>query len=130
MAAGGVRPPRQPKSKSTSRRQGSAAIQHMMVTTLAPDGTPMSGQQFMEMLFGKLPEFFKTRPNARPLSAPDPPANLTGWTRRKSFGSDKLADNAKIIDAKKGDLFACLAYVRYALPTSPRRRATPRRRLR
>src|SRR6185436_16741454 len=35
-------------------------IQHMMCTTFwHPDGTPMSAQQFMEMLFGKLPEFFK-----------------------------------------------------------------------
>ncbi len=35
-------------------------IQHMMATTFwHPDGTPMSAQQFMEQLFGKLPEFFK-----------------------------------------------------------------------
>src|SRR5208337_2933184 len=35
-------------------------IQHMMCTTFwHPDGTPMSAQQFMELLFGKLPEFFK-----------------------------------------------------------------------
>jgi type I restriction enzyme R subunit len=34
-------------------------IQHMTVTSFwHPDGTPMSAQQFMEMLFGKLPEFF------------------------------------------------------------------------
>jgi type I restriction enzyme, R subunit len=34
-------------------------IQHMMCTTFwHPDGTPMSAQQFMEMLFGTLPEFF------------------------------------------------------------------------
>ena len=36
------------------------AIQHMVATTFwHADGTPMSAQQFMEMLFGKLPEFFK-----------------------------------------------------------------------
>jgi type I restriction enzyme R subunit len=35
-------------------------IQHMMCTTFwHPDGTPMSAQQFMELLFGKLSEFFK-----------------------------------------------------------------------
>jgi hypothetical protein len=35
-------------------------IQHMMMTTFwHPDGTPMSAQQFMELLFGKLPEFFR-----------------------------------------------------------------------
>ncbi len=35
-------------------------IQHMMCTSFwHPDGTPMSAAQFMEILFGKLPEFFK-----------------------------------------------------------------------
>ena len=40
-------------------------IQHMVCTTFwHPDGTPMSAQQFMELLFGKLPEFFKRRSRA------------------------------------------------------------------
>jgi len=30
-----------------------------------PDGTPMSAQQFMEMLFGKLPEFFDNEAEAQ-----------------------------------------------------------------
>src|SRR2546426_1123243 len=35
-------------------------IQHMVATTFwHTDGTPISAQQFMEMLFGKLPEFFR-----------------------------------------------------------------------
>ena len=39
-------------------------IQHMMCTTFwHPDGTPMSAQQFMEMLFGKLPSFSRTKPS-------------------------------------------------------------------
>jgi type I restriction enzyme R subunit len=37
-------------------------IQHMMSTTFwHSDGTPMSAQQFMELLFGRLPEFFQGR---------------------------------------------------------------------
>jgi type I restriction enzyme R subunit len=36
-------------------------IQHMVGTTFwHPDGYPISAQQFMELLFGKLPEFFKS----------------------------------------------------------------------
>ena len=43
-------------------------IQHMMATTFwHPDGTPMSAQQFMELLFGKLPEFFKDEAELRAL---------------------------------------------------------------
>jgi hypothetical protein len=47
-------------------------IQHMMMTSFwHPDGTPMSSQQFMEMLFGKLPEFFHNEAELRTLwSAP------------------------------------------------------------
>ncbi len=41
-------------------------IQHMMMTTFwHPDGTPMSVQKFMKMLFGKLPEFFKNEDELR-----------------------------------------------------------------
>src|SRR5262249_49261651 len=44
------------------------AIQHMVATTFwHPDGTPMSAQQFMESLFGKLPEFFKDEDELRAL---------------------------------------------------------------
>src|SRR5687767_6644186 len=44
------------------------SIQHMMFTTFwHPDGTPMLAQQFMEMLFGKLPEFFTSEEELREL---------------------------------------------------------------
>jgi hypothetical protein len=48
-------------------------IQHMMATSFwHPDGTPMSAKQFMEALFGKLPEFFKDEDELRSLwSKPD-----------------------------------------------------------
>ena len=43
-------------------------IQHMTMTSFwHPDGTPMSAQQFMEMLFGKLPDFFKDEHELRTL---------------------------------------------------------------
>src|SRR5580700_4368255 len=48
-------------------------IQHMMMTSFwHPDGTPMSAHQFLEMLFGRLPEFFKDEAELRTLwSDPD-----------------------------------------------------------
>ena len=43
-------------------------IQHMMATSFwHPDGTPMHTQQFLEALFGKLPEFFKNEAELRAL---------------------------------------------------------------
>ena len=93
-------------------------IQHMMATTFwHPDGTPMSAQQFMELLFGKLPEFFKDEAELRALwSAPETRKKLLLGLAERGFGGEQLAEMQKIIDAEKSDLFDVLAYVAYALP--------------
>ncbi len=76
----------------------------------------MSAQQFMEMLFGKLPEFFKDEAELRALwSAPDTRAEALAGLAEKGFGSEQLAEMQKIIDAEKSDLFDVLAHVAYAL---------------
>ncbi len=94
------------------------AIQHMTMTTFwHPDGTPMSAQQFMEMLFGKLPDFFKDEEDLRTLwSAPDTRAKLLEGLAECGFGRDQMTEMQAIIDAEKSDLFDVLAYVAYALP--------------
>ncbi|TAJ94112.1 MAG: DEAD/DEAH box helicase [Gammaproteobacteria bacterium] len=93
-------------------------IQHMMATTFwHPDGTPMSAQQFMEMLFGKLPDFFQSEAELRRLwSNPETRARLLVGLAEKGFGHNQLAEMQKIIDAENSDLFDVLAYVAYALP--------------
>jgi type I restriction enzyme R subunit len=97
-------------------------IQHMMSTTFwHPDGTPMSAQQFMEELFGKLPEFFKDELGLRALwIVPDTRAKLLQGLAEKGFGSEQLAEMQRIIDAEKSDLFDVLAYIAYASPTLTR----------
>ena len=91
-------------------------IQHMMATTFwHPDGTPMSAQQFMELLFGKLPDFFHNEDELRKLwSSPDTRTKLLEGLAEKGFGHDQLAEMQKIIDAEKSDLFDVLAHVAYA----------------
>jgi type I restriction enzyme R subunit len=93
-------------------------IQHMMMTSFwHPDGTPMSAQQFLEMLFGKLPEFFKDEDELRALwSAPDTRAKLLEGLAEKGFGPDQMAEMQRIISAEKSDLFDVLAHIAYALP--------------
>ncbi|MFH1019012.1 MAG: DEAD/DEAH box helicase family protein [Pseudomonadota bacterium] len=93
-------------------------IQYMMMTTFwHPDGTPMSSRQFMELLFGKLPDFFKDEAELRAIwSAPDTRKKLLQGLAEKGFGHDQLAEMQKIIDAEKSDLFDVLAHVAYALP--------------
>jgi type I restriction enzyme R subunit len=116
---------REPAAEYSKRQQikisladGKArTIQHMMVTSFwHPDGTPMSAQQFMETMFGKLPAFFKDEDELRALwSAPDTRRKLLEGLAEKGFGRDQLAEMQKIIDAEKSDLFDVLAHVAYAL---------------
>jgi type I restriction enzyme R subunit len=93
-------------------------IQHMMVTSFwHPDGTPISAHQFLEMLFGKLPEFFRNEAELRTLwSDPDTRAKLLRGLAEKGFGWEQMAEMQRIIDAENSDLFDVLAHVAYALP--------------
>jgi type I restriction enzyme R subunit len=109
--------PKQQKIKVKLADGKERTIQHMMLTSFwHPDGTPMSAQQFMKLLFGKLPEFFKDEDELRALwSVPDTRRKLLEGLAEKGFGKDQLAEMQKIIDAEKSDLFDVLAHVAYAL---------------
>jgi type I restriction enzyme R subunit len=120
--------PKPPRRKARIKLADGKArtIQHMMCTTFwHPDGTPMSAQQFMEMLFGKLPEFFKNEDELRALwSAPDTRKKLLAGLAEKGFGGEQLAEMQRIIDAEKSDLFDVLAHVAYAVsPVTRQERA-------
>ncbi len=93
-------------------------IQHIMATTFwGPDGKPMSAAQFLEALFGTLPEFFKDEDELRAIwSAPDTRKALLSKLAEKGFGRDQMAEMQKIIDAENSDLFDVLAYVRFTSP--------------
>jgi len=110
--------PRRQKAKVKLADGKERNIQHMMATSFwHPDGTPMSAQQFLELLFGKLPEFFKDEAELRVIwSAPDTRAKLLQGLAEKGFGKDQMTEMQKIIDAEKSDLFDVLAHVAYARP--------------
>ena len=78
-------------------------IQHMMCTTFwHPDGTPMSAKQFMELLFGKLPEFFSDEAELRVLwSDPETRRKLLDGLCERGFGREQLGEMQRIIDAEK-----------------------------
>ncbi|MFB2872330.1 EcoAI/FtnUII family type I restriction enzme subunit R [Aeromonas jandaei] len=91
-------------------------IQHMSATSFwHPDGTPMSAAEFMDELFGKLPEFFKDEDELRTLwSEPGTRKKLLDGLAEKGFGIDQLTEMQKVIEAEQSDLFDVLAYVAYA----------------
>lgn len=109
---------KKPKVKVKLADGKERSIQHMMMTSFwHPDGTPMSAQQFMELLFGKLPDFFKDEAELRTIwSVPDTRKRLLQGLAENGFGPEQLAEMQKIIDAEKSDLFDVLAHVAYALP--------------
>lgn len=97
-------------------------IQHMSSTSYwGPDGKPLSPAQFLESLFGALPEFFKNEDELRTLWA-DPATRkaLLNGLSDKGFGRDPLREMQRIIEAEKSDLFDVLAYVAFALPVETR----------
>jgi type I restriction enzyme R subunit len=97
-------------------------IQHMSSTSYwGPDGKPLSPAQFLESLFGALPEFFKNEDELRTLWAdPATRKGLLNGLAEKGFGRDPLREMQRIIEAEKSDLFDVLAYVAFALPTETR----------
>jgi type I restriction enzyme R subunit len=81
----------------------------------------------MELLFGKLPEFFKDEDELRAIwSAPDTRKKLLQGLAERGFGRDQLAEMQKIIDAEKSDLFDVLAHVAYAMPPQTRQERADR----
>jgi type I restriction enzyme R subunit len=98
------------------------SLQHMLVTSFwHPDGKPMSSQQFIELLYGQLPEFVKDEAELRRLwSSPDTRSKLLQGLAEKGFGAEQLAEMQSIISAEHSDLFDVLAHVAYALAPIPR----------
>jgi len=122
---------KKPRAKVKLADGKERTIQHMMCTSFwHTDGTPMSAQQFMEMLFGKLPEFFKDEAELRALwSAPDTRKKLLQGLAEKGFGGAQLAEMQKIIDAEKSDLYDVLAHVAWAFPPETREERADRARV-
>ena len=91
-------------------------IQHMTCTSFwHPDGTPISAQMFMEMLYGRLPDYFRNEEELREIwSAPETRRRLLEGLAEKGFGPEQLAEMQRIIDAEASDLFDVLAHVAYA----------------
>ncbi|MBN4078180.1 DEAD/DEAH box helicase family protein [Nitrospina gracilis] len=92
-------------------------IQHMTATSFwSPDGKPMSAPEYINRLFGDLPEFFKDEDELRKIwSKPDTRKALLESLAEKGYGDDALAEIRRLIDAEKSDLFDVLAYIAFKL---------------
>ncbi len=69
---------------------------------------------FIEKLFGDLPDLFKDEDELRKLwGVPETRKRLLSELNERGYGKEQLADIQKIICAEKSDLFDVLAYIAY-----------------
>ena len=94
----------------------SRSIQNITGTSFwSADGKPMSATEFIEQLFGELPELFKDEDELRKLwSMPDTRATLLAELSERGYGVDILTKIRELMKAEKSDLFDVLAYIAYA----------------
>lgn len=86
------------------------------------DGKPVSTEQFIEELFGRLPDFFESREDLHRLwSDPDTREALLDRMSQAGYGRDVLKNIRTIIEAENADLLDVLEYVAYA--TTPMERS-------
>jgi len=97
-------------------------IQHTVKTSFwSPDGTPISAEAFIRLLFGELPKLFANEDELRTLwSRPDTRKKLLDELAEKGFPINQLQELQRIIDAEHSDLYDVLAYIGYSQAPQPR----------
>ena len=92
-------------------------IQHMISTSFwNADGKPISAEEFLRKLFGRLPDFFKSEDELRKIwSYPMTRKTLLNKLADAGYGKDELAAIQKMINAEKSDLFDVLEYISFAV---------------
>jgi type I restriction enzyme R subunit len=97
-------------------------IQHMISTSFwGADGRPVSIQEFMDKMFGAMPEFFKSEEELRRIWSD--PITRKAFLEKISaigYGKDELEMLQKMIDAEQSDLFDVLNYISFLTPTISR----------
>jgi type I restriction enzyme R subunit len=91
---------------------------HYMISTSfwSPDGKPISAEEFLRSLYGKLPEFFKDENELREIwSVPSTRKLFLEKLEEAGYGKNELLNLQKLINAEKSDLYDVLEYVSFAI---------------
>ncbi len=93
-------------------------IVHTVDSTFwGPNGEQLTAQEFLNHLYGKLPEFFKNEAELRSIWAnPITRKTLLDKLEDAGFGKDILLQLQKLIDAENSDLFDVLEFISYSIP--------------
>lgn len=78
------------------------------------DGTPISSEEYLQNLFGALPELFKSENELREIwRRPDTRKKLLDELKEKGFAKEQLEEFQKVLHAENSDLYDVLAYVAF-----------------
>lgn len=110
-------PEKKKKLKIKLRDGKEREIQHMISTSFwGADGKPVSAEEFLKTLFGKLPEFFKNEDELRKIwSNPITRKAFLDNLAEAGYGKDELYTLQKLVDAEKSDLFDVLEYISFSV---------------
>jgi type I restriction enzyme R subunit len=92
-------------------------ITHSVETSFwGADGQPLSVQEFLNSLYGKLPDFFNSEKQLREIwSLPNTRHELLVQLGNAGFDREDLKTLQKLIEAEKCDLFDVLEYVAFSI---------------
>jgi type I restriction enzyme R subunit len=112
------REPKKQRIKIKLRDGKEREIQHMISTSFwSADGKPVSVQEFMDGLFGAMPQYFKNEDELRKIwSNPNTRKTFLDAIAAQGYGRDELESLQKMIDAEQSDLFDVLSYVSFLTP--------------
>lgn len=110
--------PRPKKIKIKLRDGKEREIQHMMsVSFFSADGKVMSIEEFLQSLFGALPDFYTSEAELLKIwSDPATRAEFLAHLAERGYAKDNLDSLQKILDAESCDLVDVLSYVSFMTP--------------
>ena len=97
-------------------------IDSMMETTFwSPDGSMISAENFIQQLYGDLPDFFKDEDELRKIwSMPSTRRKLLEELSDKGYTQPQLEDLRRLVHGQESDLYDVLNYVAYQKDLVPR----------
>lgn len=116
-----VAEPSQPRPETIRIKLGNGkerTIQHMSATSFwDPSGKPMSAAEFVQRLFGELPELFQDEDELRNLwGEPQTRKALLDALGEKGYGTEQLVSIGRMIDAEESDIYDVLAFIAFNNP--------------
>ena len=122
-STGGSEPEPKPEKITINLSDGKVrTIKHIYSAMYwSPDGKPVTAKEFLERLFGDLPQFFSDEEQLRQTwSDPTTREKLLEDLAEAGYGEEQLDSMKELVDAKQSDVYDVLAYVAYASETHTR----------